>query len=176
MPVTIRECPHCHTRVGFLEDGICPACGRRLSEGGADPTRTLFTVSQVSSLPPVCIHCGAGATHRVAVSQRTRSRFMGCLAWMGAVLGLCLAPVFRGGLIGIIYAGGPRKYPHRQVRVSIPLCHHCQRRHGVPKPHRVDFENETMSFLVNREVALALSDGAAPPDRGSGSARLASVG
>ncbi len=168
MPVTIRECPHCYTRVGFLDDGVCPACGRRLTDDCADPTRTSVTVSQRSSLAPVCIHCGVATHQRAAVSQRTRSRTRSVLTGIGTILGYCLAPILRGGAIGIIYGGEDRKrYPHRAVRVSIPLCDRCQRSYGVPKPHRVDFENETMSFLVNREVALALSCKAEPDGAGN---------
>lgn len=173
MPVTIRECPHCYTRVGFLEDGACPACGKRLSDGGADPTRTLLMVSQMSSLAPICIYCGGDTTNRVAVTQGTRSRTRSLLAGIGVALGYFLAPILRGGFIGIIYSEDRKKHPHRRVRVSIPLCRSCHRSHGVPKPHRVDFENATMSFLISREVALGspnradpgASPNAAPPHR-----------
>jgi hypothetical protein len=162
MPVTIRECPHCFTRVGFLEDEVCPACRKRLSEAGADPTRTLFTVSQVSTHVQACMCCGRDTTDRVAISEGTRSRTMSLLAGFGEVLGYCLAPILRGGFIGIIYSQDRKKYPHWRVRVSIPLCRSCRRSHGVPKPHRVDFEKATMSFLISREVALRLSNGAEP--------------
>ena len=162
MPVTIRECPHCYMRVGFLADGVCPACGKKLSDVPADPTLMLFTVSQTSSLAPICISCGADTTSRVAVSEGTRSRTMGVLAGIGEVLGYCLAPILRGGLIGILYSQDRKKYPHQRVRVSIPLCRSCKRGHGVPKPHRVDFENATMSFLVGCEVATRLASEAGP--------------
>jgi hypothetical protein len=162
MPVTIRECPHCYTRVGFLADGLCPACGKNLSDGNADPTRTLLTVSRISTLVPVCIRCGGNTTRRVTVSKGTRSRAMTLLAGIGTVLGYCLAPILRGGFIGIISAEGRKKHPHQRVRVSIPLCGGCQRNHGVPEPHRVDFENATMSFVVRRDIAIESSQTAEP--------------
>src|SRR5882724_10618463 len=102
MSVTIRECPHCYTRVGFLADGVCPACRKSLSDDGADPTMTLFTVSRSSSLASICICCGGNTNRRVAVSKGTRSRAMSFLAAIGAVFAYCLAPILRGGAIGII--------------------------------------------------------------------------
>lgn len=157
MSVTIRECPHCYSRVGFLADGVCPACRKRVSDVGADPTMTLFTASRSSSVPPVCIGCGENTNRRVVISKGTRSRLAGVLAAVGTILGYCLAPILRGGAIGIIYAQDRKKHPHARVRLSIPLCSKCQSTHGIPEPHRVDFDKATMSFLVTREVATKLT-------------------
>ena len=149
-------------RVGFLADGVCPACGKKLSDFGADATRTILPVSPISALAPFCIWCGVETTRRVTVSKATRSRASALLAAIGAVFAFCLSPILRGGFIGIIYAGERKKYPHQRVRVSLPLCGNCQRNHGIPKPHRVDFEKATISFLVSREVATRLSAEAEP--------------
>jgi hypothetical protein len=162
MAVAIQECPHCYTRVGFKEDGVCPACSKRLSDGGAEPTRTLLTVGRASSIAAICICCGEDTARRVAVSKGTRSRTKSVLAAIGTVLAVCLAPIFRGALFAVIHAEGRKKYPHQRVRVSIPLCSRCQGNHGVPKPHRVDFENATMSFVISREIAAMFSPGAEP--------------
>src|SRR5258706_8161022 len=170
MSVTIRECPHCYMRVGFLADGVCPACGRKLSDVGADPTRTILPVSPISRLAPFSICCGVETTRRVAVSKATRSRASALLAAIRTVFAFCLAPILRGGFIGIVYAGERKKYPHQRMRVSLPLCSNCQRNYGIPKPHRVDFEKSTISFLVSREVAARLSSNTQPiavPDAAS---------
>src|SRR5580704_429625 len=99
MPLTIRECPHCYARAGFLADGLCPACGKNLSDASADPTKTLITVSQTSNLAPVCLCCGGNTNRRVVVSKGTRSRAMSLLAGTWAVFAFCLAPILRGGFI-----------------------------------------------------------------------------
>jgi hypothetical protein len=160
MPVTMRECPHCFNRVGFRDDEVCPACGKRLSDAGADSTRTLFTVAAGSARVQGCIGCGKDTTDRVTISKGTRSRTMSLLAGFGEFLGYLLAPLLRIGFIGIILFGeGGKKHAHWRVRVRIPLCRSCRRSQGVPKPQRVDFEKGTMSFLISREVALKLSNG-----------------
>ena len=158
MAVTIRECPHCYTRVGFLDDGICPACGRGLSEQGADSTKTLVTVSQKTVLASVCTHCGEPTHNHASVSRGTRSRARSVLAGLGTLIAFCLMPIFRGGALAVIWRGEDRKkYLHRRIKVRIPLCKGCKRSYGVPNPDRVDFTNETMSFVVDRKIALALS-------------------
>ena len=161
MAITIRECPHCYTRAGFLEDGACPACGKNLADPGGDPGKTLLTVSLTSAFPAVCISCGGSTTRRVVVSQGTRSRAMGFLAVLREILGYCLAPIIRGGFIGMIYHRDQQRHPHQRVRVSIPLCPTCRKTHGVPKPDRVDFEHGTISFLISRNIATRLSQQAA---------------
>jgi hypothetical protein len=154
MPVTIRDCPHCYQRVGFNDDGVCPACSKRLSDAGADPSRTLFTITEGMSLSPVCHNCGCPTTRRVAVSKGTQAQGWRVLRVISDAFIYCVASVFRGALH--VHDRGDRKHPYRRVRISLPLCHACQRAHGIPSPEHVDFDRGSMSFVVSREISTRL--------------------
>ena len=159
MAVTIKECPHCYTRVGFKEDGVCPACNKRLSDSGADPSKTLFHISEASVLAPICIGCGRSADRWATIVERSRSRasIIFRLAWS-----YILAFIAHGFIHLLRRDTAELKYPYRRIRVSVPLCEGCQLKNAVPKPKRVNFETGTLSFLIDRAVAVRLSPTAEP--------------
>lgn len=157
MPVTIRECPHCYTRVAFNQDELCPACGKKLSDFGADPSKTLFSVSEASLLPPICIQCGRNTDRRFTISARSRSIVSGILKVIWAVFVYSLTVFSRSFLHLLGRDETEQKHPYQSIRVSIPLCQNCRRNHGLPKPQRVNFEERTISFLVSKAIAIELS-------------------
>ena len=157
MPVTIRECPHCYTRVAFKDDGLCPACAKNLAEPGADPSRTLFSASEGAQLPDICISCGSATNRRVTISQRSYSRAASALRLIWTffvyIFGLVFHPLLR------LLPGEDLKL---RVRVSIPLCQPCQRVHGLPKPQRVDYQKGTISFVASRTIVREMARSAEP--------------
>src|SRR5437870_4756529 len=98
MSLVIKDCPHCYTRVAFKEDGVCPACGKKPSDLGGDPSKTLLTIWHKSVLPPICIQCGSHTRQRVTITKRTHSRVSGGLRLIWDVLVLFLAGVIHGFL------------------------------------------------------------------------------
>ncbi len=157
MPVTIKECPHCYTRVAFKDDGICPACNKRFSDYGADPSKTLFPISERSMLAPVCLYCGGSADCRVAITQRSRSHPAGILRLVWSIFAYSLALVAHGFIHLLGRGETQQNHPYRRIRVSVPLCDRCRTRHGAPKPMRVNFEEGTLWFLLDQAVVVQLS-------------------
>ena len=157
MPATVRECPHCYTRVAFKEDGVCPACAKKLSDVGADSTKTLFTISKGLVLPPMCILCGNITNRRVSIGKANLSPGLNILQVIWTSVSLCLAVIVGGLLHLIVRDEVERKHPYQRIRVSVPFCNTCQRSHGLPSPERVDFEKWTMSFVVSKAVAVGWS-------------------
>src|SRR6185312_5423507 len=153
MPVTIRECPHCYRRVGFNEDGVCPSCSKNLTDPGADASRTVFTIFEARPPSPICFVCGCPTTHRISVSRENRSSGWRIFRIVGSILVYCMSLIFHG-LLRVL--DNRDKHPYRKVRVSVPVCAACQRAHGAPSAHQVDFENGSMSFVVPRDVAAKL--------------------
>ena len=157
MTITIKECPHCYTRVGFKEDGVCPACAKNFSDPSADHSKTLFTISEVSVLPSICVLCGSKTDRKVTISESNRSRTSGILGLVWTFLVYCLALVSRGFIHLLDRNESKQKHPYQRVRVSIPLCLACQRRYGCPRPQRVNFEHGTISILVSQTIATDLA-------------------
>jgi hypothetical protein len=155
MSITIRECPHCYMRVGFNDDGVCPSCSRQLRDPGADPSRTVVILTEAMPVSPICFTCGRQTTRRISVSQGSRSSGWRILRVIGSVLIYCVALVFHS-FLRLLDNRDDLKHPYQRVRVFIPLCGACQRTHGIPSPHQVDFEKGSISFVVSRDVAARL--------------------
>jgi hypothetical protein len=171
MSVTVRECPHCHTRVAFKDDGVCPACAKKLSDPGADSSKTVFIVSEASEAPPICIQCGENTDQKVTVERNTGSRGFGILRLIWTVGLYFLALLFHRLWHALDKEEASQKHPRLRVRVSVPYCGNCQHKNGLPEPLRVNFEMGRMSFLVEKTVADRLTLNVEVGDPATGSQR-----
>ena len=122
----IVECPHCHTWVLPKADNTCPACQSDLSDReGVDPNLVVLMVHESEELPSFCYSCNTYTERFVRVSG-DRNSFL-----KDAILGQ-VDPEDTSNVI-----------------IHLPQCEDCGNG-GNPEPEDVDYERQTMSFVVHK--------------------------
>ena len=137
------ECPHCHTRVLPLANNICPACRKDISDTrGVDPNLASLVVHQLDSLPHYCYSCNLPTERNVKIMEKVEiggdSPFAKFLLLVLGILTLRLSIL-----------GSRQEGKKSSVLVSMPQCERCAKS-GKPKPNYVDFEKQSMTFIVHR--------------------------
>ena len=120
-------CPHCHTRVLPKADNTCPACQSDLSDlEDVDPNLIVLAIHELEELPTFCYSCNRYTERLVRVSGDRRS-------------------IIKDAIFGHV---APEDTSN--VIIYLPQCEECGDR-GGPEPIDVDYENQTMSFLVQKQ-------------------------
>lgn len=133
----IVECPHCHTRVLPMANYICPACRGDISDiSDVDPNVVSIIVRESDELPPYCHSCNSSTERSVKIKGEEESD---------------LTRVFLA-LAGIFFFRPKWALEEEtntpNVIIYFPQCDECAQ-FGKPAPIQVDFENQTMTFLVH---------------------------
>ncbi len=141
---TIAECPHCYTRVGLTQSGICPACGKNVNDrAGINPDLARLELRPHDQLPDSCFHCDQPTRRRVVIEQsvvRKREALFG----FTMALGLVTHP-----LSSLVRLFDDTKAPRFTVVVNLPQCERCSLRFN-PEPDNVDFDREVFFFIVHK--------------------------
>ena len=103
-----------------------------------------MVVKDGQALPPCCASCGAVTDRRERISRRIRLRPPSARLPSG-LIALLLFHFFRWAL------GVDRE----RVSVDLPRCAMCSA--SSLQPDRVDFENGTMTFVVDKSFRDALA-------------------
>ncbi len=123
----VIECPHCHTRVIPRKDNTCPACHNDISDlKDVDPNVVSMVIHESQELPPFCYSCNSYTERHVRVSADKESYLEN----------LILGPA------------SPEKTSN--VIIFLPQCELCAEL-GIPEPVGVDYDHQTMKFLVHRD-------------------------
>lgn len=119
------ECPHCYTKILPLVDNTCPACQGDLSNlVGVDPNRVSFLIYESEELPSYCYSCNQYTEREVRVSGDQES---------------ILSKFLTGDV-------SPEQTPN--VVIFLPQCESCAEIED-PEPVEVDYELQTMTFVVH---------------------------
>ena len=137
------ECPHCYTSVLPLENNICPACRKDMSDTrSTDPRLASLLVHESSSLPPYCFSCNSPTKRYAMIKEEVTiggdSPMAKFIVVLIAIISLRLW-ITRWNIEG----------KKSTVVVHIPQCEQCARS-GKPKPDHVDFEEQSMTFIVHK--------------------------
>ncbi len=127
--IDIVECPHCHTRVLPKADNICPACRRNILDmQDVDPNMVSLIVRESQDLPPYCYLCNS-----------VTERYVEIIGDKGTFLDQSL-----------MFLMPTRKFEENtsNVFVELPQCETCAEKEE-PSPLYVDYENQSMTFVVN---------------------------
>ncbi len=140
----IAECPHCYTRVGLTQSGICPACGKNVKDrAGINPDLARLELGPRDLLPDNCFHCDQPTRRRVVIEQslvRNREALFG----FTLALGLVMNP-----LKALVRLLDDSKATRLSVVVNLPQCDRCSLRF-YPEPDNVDFDREVFFFIVHK--------------------------
>ncbi len=121
----LMECPHCFTKILPHADNTCPACQGDLSSlVGVNPNKVSFLIHESEELPLCCYSCGQYTEQVVRVSGDQES---------------ILSKFLTGDLL-------PEETSN--VVIFLPQCESCAEIED-PEPVEVDYENQTMTFVVN---------------------------
>ena len=138
------ECPHCHTSVLPLENNICPACRKDMSDTrGVDTRLASLLVRESTKLPPYCYSCNSPTKHYVLIKEKvTIGGDTPLEKFLIVLVGIITLRIWR-------IKGWKNEGETSSVVVSIPQCEQCARL-GKPKPDHVDFEEQSMTFIVHK--------------------------
>jgi hypothetical protein len=132
------ECPHCHVRVLPMQNNICPACKKVLSDSPSlDLNKVAIVVRESQELPPYCYACNAHTDRYVRIEGEEEPLWSKILLGIGAFLFLRPSWLRRSDQIDEQTVN---------VFIFLPQCEQCAE-FGKPKPIRVDFEDQQMTFL-----------------------------
>lgn len=146
--MAIRECPHCHSRVFVLKDGICPTCRRDVTDlSGVDVRKSSIELLATMKLPHVCISCGAPTSRAVHVTGHDARPVVthgpGGWSLFFSVLALLLLP--------FTIFGSERRESHAVSSVTrlLPQCELCSADEIAPLS--VDSLRESMIVVADRQ-------------------------
>jgi hypothetical protein len=141
----VRDCLHCHVRVMFGADGVCPSCRRSAHDPVVDDGMRRLTIPDRALLPDLCAGCGC-ATGRRQSTEGSRVTH-GERTWLRALVFVLWSPIVA------LFIPGPSR---RAVQVSLPVCPDCAK-NGEFWPEHVDFEEGVLTLLVHRNLAEAFA-------------------
>ena len=128
------ECPHCHTQVLPTRDNLCPACRHSLADlTGVNTNETALVVHEGQELPSYCMTCNRWTDRYVQVISDPTTPLDSIL---GGLFFLNLKPDHSSD------AGTTKIY------IELPQCEDCAEA-GDPKPIEVDYDSQSMTFLVH---------------------------
>jgi len=132
------ECPHCHVRVLPMQNNICPACKEVISDApGLDMNKVAITVRESQKLPPYCYSCNSYTDRYVRIEGEEEPLWSKIILGIGAFLFLRPKWLRRSDELD----------EHTvNVFIFLPQCEQCAE-FGKPKPIRVNFEDQQMTFL-----------------------------
>ena len=129
------ECPHCHTRVLPMQNNICPACRMDMSDTrDVDPGMVSLIVRESDELPPYCYLCNTYTDRYVRIEGDEESPLEKSIRILGSLV-------------------APPKIQETEegtsnVFIDLPQCESCAELED-PSPLHVDYEYQTMTFLVH---------------------------
>jgi hypothetical protein len=119
------ECPHCHTKILPRADNTCPACQCDLSNlAGVNPNKVSFLIYESEELPSYCYSCNQYTEQEVRVSGDQES------------------------ILSKFLTGDVSPEQTSNVIIFLPQCELCEEVED-PEPIEVDYEKQTMTFLVH---------------------------
>lgn len=119
------ECPHCYTKIMPLADNTCPACQGDLSNlVGVDPNKVSFLIHESEELPMYCYSCNQYTEQEVRISGDQES------------------------ILSKFLTGDISPDQTSNVIIFLPQCESCAEIED-PEPVEVDYENQTMTFVVH---------------------------
>ena len=141
----ILECPYCFSRVGVLDDGICPQCRKNVDDrSGIDPRKDGLIVSVSAKLPELCCLCASPSTRRTEVrvtqaeeaAQEPASPAGGLFRLLGKIPHLIFQVFQRQGA-----------WHHQKLTLSIPRCDLCAGKEILPIT--THFDAGTIKLVVH---------------------------
>ena len=136
----IIECPHCHTRVLPRKDNTCPACREDISNlEDVDPNLVSMVIHESQELPSFCYSCNLYTERYVRLQGEEES------AVAHAILTLAELLVIRPK-----WSHHNNEVGTSNVYIYLPQCEQCAEEFGRPEPITVDFDHQTMKFIVHR--------------------------
>ncbi len=131
---TTVECPHCYTRVLPMENNICPACKKNMSDTHDVNTELVsLTVRESDDLPPYCYLCNSYT-----------DRYVKVVGDQGTALDSSL-----GAVVSLLVPTRKIEENTSNVFVRLPQCEVCTEREE-PSPLYVDYDHQTMTFIVHK--------------------------
>lgn len=119
------ECPHCYTKILPLADNTCPACQSDLSNPDwMNPKMVSFLIYESEDLPTHCYSCDQHTEQEVRISGDQES------------------------ILSKFLMGGVSPEETSNVIIFLPQCEVCAKIED-PDPVEVDYENQTMTFVVH---------------------------
>ncbi len=150
----IIECPHCHVRVLPTKDNICPACRENvLDVADVNPNMVSMIVREGTQLPTFCSSCNSYTERYVRLQGDQESEIANAILTLAELLALHPKWSHRNSEVGT-----------SNVYIYLPQCEQCAEL-GKPEPLEVDYEHQTMKFMVHR----SFRDRAYPPKPETGS-------
>ena len=147
------DCPHCYTSVVPNDEGICPACRKNVHEtSGTDLSRASISISMRDVLPDVCYHCGCPTEQSIYVIGKRSSDDDApspLVALLTTVASFVLLP------FTIIWN---RTSETAEVSLHLPQCEACAASAGKPNPEFVNFQQDSMTFIVDKQFKQALQE------------------
>jgi hypothetical protein len=136
----IIECPHCHTRILPRKDNTCPACRKDLADvGDVDPNMVSLIIHESQELPPFCYSCNLYTERFVRLTSEDDAGVAEAILSLAELL-----------LLRPKWSRHNNEVGTSNVYIYLPQCEQCAEEFGRPEPITVDFEHQTMKFLVHR--------------------------
>ena len=125
-PALVVECPHCHVRVIPIDNKICPACRKDISNlKGVDPNQVSLIISESEELPTFCYSCNRYTERSIRVSGDKESD---------------LAKALFG-------SAAPENTSN--VIITLPQCEECAEWKDLELVD-VDYDHQTITLVVHK--------------------------